>query len=448
MRNRILIVDDQVTQAIQLKVKLANSLYDVEIASSLAAARGVIAAKSLLMVLVSDRVAPIGALLIFCSEVAALNNAPPLMVFGTSTARTETHANAMLVLASGAQEYLSLPMDEAEMMARVRSLVRQGFERWHLPSARPGGEPVSSICAARAVALVSPTPSEAVAWRVMLQGRLPHPVKAMRATDLMQALRQQQLPAAIVLAAAEGQMADLRLLAELKARFDTADIPVLILGGATGDFAILALDLGAQDVLSPDLDPAELALRLRLRLAQQDRLRQRQRDTAERLRQAAVDPLTGLANRRAAFERLEAMQNSFSHGGSDYALLLLDIDRFKEVNDTFGHAAGDAVLIQVAQRITAAVREADLVGRIGGEEFLVALRGAGLSEACRIAERLRHSVAATPCHVPGGERVAVTISIGLCQPEAQQSYETVLARADQALYVAKKMGRNVVEVSV
>lgn len=448
MRSRILIVDDVLTQAIQLKVTLATSLYDVDIVESLAAARLKIANQPFLLVLVSERIGPIGDLTLFCEEVSSRRNAPPVMVIGAEGRQAEggpyARVTALRALAAGAQEYLSLPMDEAPMMARIRSLARQGMTRWEN---WPGeGEGSSGAGQVPVVALVSPLPSEAVAWRVLLDEALPYPVRAMRTADLQAALRRRDLPIAIILAAPEGQMADLRLLAELKARPDTAEIPTLILGGATGDFAVLALDLGAQDVLPLTFDPAELALRLRLRLAQREAQMQQKRETREKLRLASVDALTGLANRRATMQRLAELQEEYSRGAPGYALLLLDVDRFKEVNDRFGHAAGDAVLTLVGQRISAALRADDLLGRIGGEEFLVALEGASLSEACRIAERLCLQVSSAPCRVPGAEKIEITISIGLCQPEPFESVEEILARADRALYAAKSLGRNTVEV--
>lgn len=155
---------------------------------------------------------------------------------------------------------------------------------------------------------------------------------------------------------------------------------------------------------------------------------------------ALTDELTGVANRRAV---LATLDREARDGGAALAVVMFDIDHFKSINDRHGHATGDAVLRGVAAVATATVREADRVGRVGGEEFLVVLRGADEAEAARVAERLREGVAAM--RVEGAPEV--TASFGVACLREGEGTEALVRRADAALYAAKSDGRNAVRVS-
>jgi diguanylate cyclase (GGDEF)-like protein len=156
-----------------------------------------------------------------------------------------------------------------------------------------------------------------------------------------------------------------------------------------------------------------------------------------------TDALTGLDN-RLVFERTLAgeIERCARYGGRGFALLLLDIDHFKIVNDEFGHPAGDAVLKRLAQVLERESRSSDLLARWGGEEFVVLLPGTSLQEAGELAGRLRRGVAAAQLPVP----VTLTVSIGVTAYRPGDAPEALLARADRALYAAKRLGRNRVEL--
>lgn len=160
--------------------------------------------------------------------------------------------------------------------------------------------------------------------------------------------------------------------------------------------------------------------------------------------QAHTDSLTGLLNRRA-FELILTRELRRSvQGGEPLALLLLDIDRFKQVNDSRGHQAGDEVLRRVADALRSAVRRVDALSRYGGEEFVLLLRGVTLSEAGEVAERIRSGIAALST-LP--DHLAVTVSIGVEASRASDTPVSLLARCDEALYRSKRGGRNLVTVS-
>ena len=205
---------------------------------------------------------------------------------------------------------------------------------------------------------------------------------------------------------------------------------------------LAGLDAGADDYLTKPLNLAELRARVQTgkRVIE---LQAALLGAQETLRtQATRDELTGLWNRRAIDEALEHEIPRARRGRSSTAVVLGDLDHFKTINDTYGHAAGDAVLREVAQRIAQAVRLSDSVGRYGGEEFLVMLPVCERAGGEMLAQRICSAVSARPVEF-GEIRLSVTISLGLATcPAACCSREQLVERADQALYRAKEAGRD------
>lgn len=161
----------------------------------------------------------------------------------------------------------------------------------------------------------------------------------------------------------------------------------------------------------------------------------------ERLKYAAShDSLTGLLNRRSIEDGMTKFELANTERRA--AILLLDVDKFKLINDEYGHQAGDAVLVEVSKRITNAVRSLDRVGRFGGEEFIVVIDECGVETAMRVAERIRESIESSPIRIGGGLMANITISGGLCEVNAGTSVDMMLKLADEALYAAKNAGRN------
>jgi diguanylate cyclase (GGDEF)-like protein len=156
------------------------------------------------------------------------------------------------------------------------------------------------------------------------------------------------------------------------------------------------------------------------------------RNEFERL--SRIDPLTGLMNRRAFVEVIAAIDNP-------YVLVLFDIDRFKAINDTYGHPAGDDVLVEVSQRLRHAFGAENTVARLGGEEFGVVLRQFDKEDALDVVNGFREDMASQPFHA-GGHDIAVTISAGVSQGNGKFTYSMLLTNADKALYLAKASGRN------
>jgi len=173
----------------------------------------------------------------------------------------------------------------------------------------------------------------------------------------------------------------------------------------------------------------------------------RKRLEEELRHQASYDTLTGLSNRRHFLEQLEREQARLQRNGGEAAVLMLDLDRFKQINDTYGHAAGDEVLRAFALIVRDSLRRTDLAGRLGGEEFAILLPDTGLEQAHAFAERIRARVAGAAIDT-GNATLQVTVSIGISALEATETrIETALARADAALYHAKRAGRNCIVLS-
>lgn len=231
------------------------------------------------------------------------------------------------------------------------------------------------------------------------------------------------------------------VLAELKSSQRLCDIPVVFLTGHTEMSDVLgALRAGAQDYLKKPFEPAELLARVGAAAhvkKLQDQLRAR---NAELERLSSTDTLTGLDNRRHIEEQLRQQCGAARRRREPFAVLVLDLDHFKQVNDTYGHPVGDQVLAEFAQRLRRELRAEDIACRWGGEEFLVVLPRTGLADATSVAERIRSATAATPIQA-GGREVRITVSGG-CAIGPDGSAEDLVRTADGFLYKAKQEGRN------
>ena len=208
---------------------------------------------------------------------------------------------------------------------------------------------------------------------------------------------------------------------------------------------IEGLEAGADDYITKPFDLQELKARLRSgkRILE---LQEHLVTAREQLRiQATHDSLTGLFNRMAILEALDREITRSNRENKPVAVIMADLDHFKDINDTHGHQAGDAVLQETARRILASLRAYDSVGRYGGEEFLVVIPGSGLDAAAELAERLRQGVSAQAVCVDGA-MISTTLSLGLAVSTGEINRpEQLLQQADEALYAAKGAGRNRVE---
>ena len=162
--------------------------------------------------------------------------------------------------------------------------------------------------------------------------------------------------------------------------------------------------------------------------------------------QADRDPLTQAWNRRY-FEKIVPQKiSNLINEGKYYSLLMIDADKFKNVNDTYGHKTGDKVLIEIVDVCSHSLRSSDLVCRFGGEEFMIYLEDTNSESALKVAERLRNSIAEAGVYSDKNEEIKITVSIGVVSSEKTDSLEVLLSQADDAMYLAKHNGRNRVEL--
>jgi two-component system cell cycle response regulator len=459
MDGKVLIVDDLATNRIVYKVRLGAAFYQPLLAadgmSCLRAARE--AAPDIILL---DLVLPDlpGA------EVLARLRADPATADIPVVALTASRdpAARMQALAAGADEVLVKPVDELLLLARMRNLLRG-----RAAAGLPGGtarlrletmalqEPAAGFIRPGHLALVAERTETALRWRRDLQACGRERITILPRANLLAELGDEAgeggLPDLFVVEADPALPGDegMRLMSDLRSRGATRNAAVCLVAPRLGDeVAAMAFDLGADDVVDAGIGAEEWGLRLGALLRRKreaDRLRA---SVQSGLRMAMVDPLTGLNNRRYALPRLRAMYDAAQREGAGLAVMVVDIDRFKAVNDRHGHAAGDAVLVEVARRLSLALGPEDLLARIGGEEFLVALAGADQAQARLVAERLCLGIEAAPVALPSGQKLRVSASIGVALAPAAAADGTdaavaaLIDAADHALLRAKAEGRN------
>lgn len=237
----------------------------------------------------------------------------------------------------------------------------------------------------------------------------------------------------------------LRLCSQLRSFEKTRQLPLLIVVDPDDGARLMrALDMGVNDYLHRPVDKMELRARVNTQIKRKrytDRLRT---NVARSMEMAVTDSLTGLYNRRHMDNQLEIHMTNADARGHPLSILTLDVDFFKTINDTHGHDVGDRVLQELARRLKEQIRAIDLCCRIGGEEFLTLLPGTEIQVGFTVAERLRRIIAAKPFDV--GARsgpLAITVSIGVAGYETTADTPvSILKRADDALYRAKRAGRN------
>ncbi|SFP03470.1 diguanylate cyclase [Tranquillimonas alkanivorans] len=447
MASSILIADGTANRRILLNARLQAARYVVEQAVTVAEALKAIHEHPPALVIAHADL-PGGGALALCQKLRQDEDAatiPVLVLTPRGAAKARSAA-----LAAGADDVIDRLEPEAYFAARVRALLRSRrdaarYESHGAVAAQLGfAEPVAAFAAPGRVVLVPEDEAQAAAWTAALERE--RGLRSVVATPdaLLAGDGPARAPDVVVIAAALAAPEDgPALLAELRTEPALAEAEILLVHGETesGSAARLS-DVGATELLEKAFVATELALRVRARLQNKRTRERRRRGTETGLRMAVTDPLTGLSNRWHADRQLDRVARQATEDGRGYAVLMIDLDHFKRVNDTHGHAAGDVVLRAVAGRLRGNLRGADVVARMGGEEFLVLLAGAEAGAAHGAAERLLDLLRREPVALPCGARVRVTASIGLACGTGALPPRTVLEEADRALYAAKATGRD------
>lgn len=455
MAGKILIADDVATNRIVMKVTLMEACYQVLQASggaeTIARARADRPDIILLDLMMSD--------LNGVAVCQALKNDPqtaqiPIIIV-TSPNNEQLKIDA---LRAGANDFMVKPLDELTLLARVRSLLRARDTNEELRlrdgTSRELGftQDKDTVLPAATIALISADNKTAIGWKSALAGKINDNLIVIPKEKALLKTPDGQYPDVFVISSDLTKPNDgLRLLSELRSRAETRHSAIIMVVPQNAhDKSASALDLGANDLMFDGFQPEELALRLKTQIKRKQQAEKLRKSVRDGLRMAVIDPLTGLYNRRYALPHLARISDRAKTTGRTYAIMVLDLDHFKTVNDTYGHSAGDAVLKEVAGRIKDNLRAVDMVARIGGEEFLVVMPDTRLTQARLTAERLCSVVSESSVSGPktpkGAEPdISISLSIGVAMgglPNQAETVDQLIEAADRALYLAKSDGRN------
>ncbi len=455
MPGRVMIVEDVATNRLILRSRLTQSYYDVVEAASGEDALDLVHSTTPDIILLDVMMPGIDGFEVcrrLKSDPATLH-IPVVML--TALDKLDDRVKG---LEAGADDFLSKPFEDVALMSRVASLTRMKMlvdELTLRGQSMQGLEDDDLLDIARATTfsssdmlIVTGDRAQASELRGNLTIALECKVETAETIDEALTLMEFMPFDAILVGKMLGGGDPLRLGSMVRARPETRQAATLLLLDKHDlDMATQALDLGFNDYIACPVDMVELIARTRCSLRRKhyaDKLRERMHAT---MVHALTDPLTGIYNRRYANNHLDTLIDRCRASGSDLAVMMLDIDHFKRINDAYGHAAGDDVLREFAERLQANVREMDLVARMGGEEFMVVMPEVNDLLVAEIAERVRSSIEAPLFDVPRIDGSKITVSIGYGVLSADESASDLINRADLALYSSKRDGRNRVSIA-
>lgn len=355
-------------------------------------------------------------------------------------------------LKAGADDFLTKPVNDLQLIARVKSLVRLKAVSDELRLRAETAREIGIEEMLRSDGLMH-TPGRVLVadGRASSQERIVRALKPVAEVDAVTEPQAALLKAAsnpfeLVIVNSNFEDYDpLRLCSQLRSLERTRFLPLLLVAEqGADDMVARALDLGVNDYILRPIDPNELVARSLTQIRRKrynEHLRLNLQHTMEL---AIVDGLTGLNNRRYLDNHLKILFDRAAVRGRPISICMTDIDRFKLVNDTYGHDVGDEVLREFAARIRSTVRGADLACRYGGEEFVVVMPDTPMELATSVAERLRAIIEDKPFHVRSIDReLSITASLGIATSSgAFGAPDELLKQADRALYEAKHTGRN------
>ncbi|NOD92132.1 diguanylate cyclase [Ruegeria sp. HKCCD4884] len=459
VQGTILVLDGVATNRIMLKVQLTAAWYHVVQGEKLEGLLSLVRRTQPDLVLTAQTLPDGTAADVkkVTKTVPGLEDVPVVVL----AAQNDRDAR-LRALQDGLDDVLTHPFKDTLLLARIRSLLRAHAATQDLQVSNGSqpigfGEPAPSVIRppkAAKVHILTHAAQTGVMWHKALNDQRQYSLSWHLQSNL-QSVLSGAVPDAIVVELG-AHPSDLNILADLRSRNVTRN--TVLIGVLKDDNAVQAseaLDRGADAVCLDGFCAQEILLRLDNQIARKARLDHMRVSLKKGLADSWIDPLTGLHNRRFAMRALDQIARESARTGSSFAVMLADLDHFKAINDDHGHASGDLVLKQAAERMRGALGTNGFVARIGGEEFMIGVPNVTSKQAMRLAESLCDSICSAPFQLlDQGPQVNVTVSVGMKMSQGpfpdQESptphIENLIKSADTALYAAKKAGRNQVNV--
>ena len=449
MTARVLIVDDIPTNVRLLEARLSAEYFEVVTAMSGPEALDICASQDIDIVLLDVMMPDMDGFEV-CRRLKAdprTHHLPVLMI--TALDQPSDRVKGLEV---GADDFLTKPVDDMQLMARVKSLVRLKSLTDELRARALTGQQIAIEDALRAMDKISANGGSILiidtdtrqAERVKSYLVPEHAVDVLtQPADAVFQVSGERYELALV-SMSLGDFDPLRVCSQIRTVDHTRNLPIILMADE-GDKprVVRALDLGVNDFISRPVERNELSARVRTQIRRYRYAMELRESVNNTLAMAVTDDLTGLYNRRYFDRHLNVMLGKAQSQDRDMALMILDIDHFKAVNDTHGHDAGDAVLREFSARLKRNIRGVDLACRFGGEEFVVLMPDTDMKQAEMVAERVRQAIAERSFDIGLPRPLSLTVSVGVSLNESDaDTPETIIKRADVALYRAKREGRN------
>ena len=449
MTARVLVVDDILANVRLLEAKLTAEYFEVITAMNGLDALEAVARSKPDLILLDVMMPGIDGIEV-CKRIKsnpATQHIPVVMV--TALDQPEDRVRG---LNAGADDFLTKPVNDISLFCRIKSLVRLKMLTDELRIRAETGDNIHSMLRNEVLAtaeqgrilLVDTRETSVERIKSALSGY--HLITSVDDPHLaVETAANVAVPFELIVISLEQIKFDgLRLCSQLRSFEATRQTPILILVEPDDQTRLLrALDMGVNDYLLRPVDRQELLARVNTQIKRWRYTEQLRSSVKASIELAVTDSLTGLYNRRYLETHLTSLIEHFINRGKSLAVLAVDVDFFKPINDTYGHDAGDKVLQELAVRIRENTRTIDLCCRTGGEEFVLVLPSTNVAAAHVIAERLRKSIASKLFTVGQTPAIPVTVSIGVAAlNNVEDTLDKLLKRADSALYAAKREGRN------
>lgn len=449
MTARVLIVDDIPTNVRLLEARLSAEYFDVLTAGSGPEALEICDHNDIDIVLLDVMMPGMDGFEV-CRRLKSnprTHHVPVLMITAL-----DQPSDRVQGLEAGADDFLTKPVDDTQLMARVKSLARLKSLTDELRARAMTGQQIAIEDALRVMDTISASGGSLLiidtdrrhAERVQGYLSAEHSVDILlEPADAVFQVSGAQYELVLV-SMSLGDFDPLRVASQIRTVDHSRNLPIILMADE-GDKprVVRALDLGINDFISRPIEKNELKARVRTQIRRHRYAMELRASVNHTIALAVTDDLTGLYNRRYFDRHLNVLLGKAQAQERSLAVMILDIDHFKSVNDSYGHDAGDVVLREFSARVKRNIRGVDLACRFGGEEFVVLMPDIDVGNAELVAERVRQAIAERPFDVAGQRPLTVTVSVGVALNESQgDTPESLIKRADLALYRAKREGRN------